>query len=59
MGLTVLFESMDELISMEFVCLEIKLSFMHHLDAKKQMEKKIQNLTGLCMATGFNLLVEA
>ena len=40
MGLTVLFESMDELISMEFVCLEIKLSFMHHLDAKKQMEKK-------------------
>ena len=40
MGLTVLFESMDELISVEFVCLEIKLSFMHHLDAKKQMEKK-------------------
>ena len=29
---------MDALISMEFGCLEIKLSFMHHLDAEKQME---------------------
>lgn len=31
-------ESMDALISMEFGFLEIKLSFMHHLDAEKQME---------------------
>ena len=35
-------ESMDALISMEFGCLEIKLSCMHHLDAEKQME--IENL---------------
>ena len=34
-------ESMDALISMEFGCLEIKLSCMHHLDAEKQM--KIEN----------------
>ena len=34
----VLFESMVALISREFVCVEIKLSFMHHLDAGKQME---------------------
>ena len=32
---------MDALTSMEFVFLEIKLSFMHHLDAERQ--KEIEN----------------